>query len=83
MLRMTGPLKIESHTTGAKIGLKFRGDVYMWGFARGILNHQKQFGHYFNDMSGLKNKVAFSFDTLRGQTSRYNVGLASQLPGRT
>jgi hypothetical protein len=61
---MTGPLEIESNTSSAKIGLKFSGYVHMGWFACGILDHQKQFGHYFYDVSGLKHKIAFSFDTL-------------------
>jgi hypothetical protein len=77
VLWVTCSFEIECNTASTEIGLKFCSNIDMGRLACGILNYQKQFGHYFYDMAGLKYKVALSFDTLRGQTSRYNVGLTS------
>ena len=80
---MVALLEIESDGSGPEIGLEFGGNIDMRRFAGGVLHHQEQLGDDLDDVTGLQDEVAFPLDSLRGKTSRYNVGLATELPRGT
>ena len=80
---MVALLEIESDGSGPEIGLEFGGNIDMRRFSGGVLHHQEQLGDDLDDVTGLQDEVAFPLDSLRGKTSRYNVGLATELPRGT
>ena len=81
--RVVALLEIESDRACTEIGLEFGGNINVRRFAGGILHHQEQLGDDLDDVTGLQDEVAFPLDSLRGKTSRYNVGLATELPRGT
>ena len=76
---MVALFEIESDGACTEIGLEFGSYVDMRRFTGGILHHQEQLGDNLDDVTGLQDEVAFPLDSLRGKTSRYNVGLAAEL----
>ena len=59
-----GSPESELDWVSTEVGFEFSGNVDMWWFSGCVLHNQKQFGHDFDDVTCLKDKVALFLDAL-------------------